>query len=450
MYSKQKNKMLPKKMGVPKTQKKGGKTIAAQLVRGMKDVLPNETPWWDRVLDVGKNLAKQYGFTEIRTPLVEDARLFERAVGDATDIVAKEMFVFTDRGGDMLALRPEATASVARAYNEHGMVNLPQPIKVWYAGPMFRYDRPQAGRQRQFWQFGLEVLGSDDPVLDAQLIIMTYRFYEDLGVPIVLMLNSIGTPESRKAYVAQLTAYYRNKKAALCEDCKQRLIKNPLRLLDCKVADCEKLREEAPQIVDWLDEESRNHFMEVLEYLDASDITYMLNPYLVRGLDYYTKTVFEVVPATEDKEAAQSSLSGGGRYDGLVEMLGGRPTPAAGVSFGIERTILHMKQRTVALPPREGVEVFVAQLGTMAKRKALALYDVLRKDGIHLAESFSKNSLKAQLELAAKFHARYTVILGQKEALDNTVLLRDMENGNQEIVDIAKVLEILRKKLQTA
>ncbi len=428
--------------------RKSKKSTPPQLVRGMKDIVPSEAPYWDMVLDTARSLVKQYGFTRIVTPLVEDVRLFERAVGMDTDIVAKEMFTFEDKSGGMVALRPEATASVARAYHKHGMVNLPQPVKVWYEGPMFRYDRPQAGRQRQFWQFGLEVLGSDDPVLDAQLIIATFRLYEELGIPIVLMLNSIGTRESRKAYATQLTGYYRNKKAVLCEDCKKRLTKNPLRLLDCKVEACEKLRTEAPQIVDWLDEESRNHFMEVLEYLDSSDITYTLNPYLVRGLDYYTKTVFEVVPDNDDKEGAQSALAGGGRYDELVEMLGGRPTPAAGMSLGVERTILQIKQRGISLPPKPGVDIFVAQLGVMAKRKALMLFDVLRREGFSVAESFSKNSLKSQLELASKLHARYTLILGQKEVLDETVLLRDMENSNQEVVDLKKVKDVVAKKLK--
>jgi histidyl-tRNA synthetase len=327
------------------------------------------------------------------------------------------------------------------------MINLPQPVKFYYWGPMFRRERPQSGRQRQFHQFGFEVLGDVNPVIDAQVIAITNNFFQQIGLDqISIQVNSIGCPECRKVYIQELINYYKSKKKLLCEDCKKRLAKNPLRLLDCKNPTCQAAKIDAPQIIDWLDDECKSHFMKVVGYLDELNISYKLNSQLVRGLDYYTRTVFEVWPK-EIKDNAQSALCGGGRYDGLVELLGGRPTPAAGVAFGIERIISQLRQKEIEVPTEDQADIFLAQIGDQAKVKALLLFEQLRKENIRVAESFSKDSLKAQLELSNKLKVKYALILGQKEVMDGTILIRDMESGVQEVIDFNKTVAELKKKL---
>ena len=417
-----------------------------QLLRGFKDILPSEQKYWQLIRNKAKQMARDYGFERIDLPILEESSLFIRAVGKETDIIAKEMFSFEDRGGDNVSLRPEATASVSRAYINHGMLNLPQPVKFFYIGPMFRYDRPQSGRYRQFNQFGFEALGDINPVLDAQIIIMSYNFFKELGIDVNIQINSIGCPECRKEYKTQLIGYYKTQKADLCNDCKERLSKNPLRLLDCKEEKCIAISEDAPQIVDWLCDDCKNHFVKVLEFLDEIEIPYNLNSRLVRGLDYYTKTVFEVWIEKAEKKA-QNALGGGGRYDGLVEMLGGRPTPGIGVALGIERIILKIKELEIEVPEKEKPDVFIAQLGESAKRKCLVLYETLRQEGIKIAESFSKDGLKNQLDIANKLGVKYTLILGQKELSEETILLRDMEGGIQETINYNKVIKEIKKRL---
>jgi histidyl-tRNA synthetase len=417
-----------------------------QTLRGMKDILPSEQRYWLHVRDLVEDLARAYGYDRIDTPILEETALFARSVGKQTDIVEKEMFTFVDQGGENVALRPEATASIARAYINHGMFNQPQPVKLYYQGPMFRYDRPQSGRFREFHQFGFEVLGDKHPVLDAELIHLAHLFFKELGVKTAVQVNSLGCPACRPVYLAELADYYRPKRSRLCENCKRRLAKNPLRLLDCKEQGCIAVMESAPHIVDFLCDECKNHFMRVLEYLDDVQLPYVLNAHLVRGLDYYSKTVFEIWPA-EDQESAQSALGGGGRYDGLVEHMGGRPTPACGFACGIERAILQMKARNVEPPARYRPEVFLSQLGDQARRKVLPLFEELRRSGVRVAASFSKDSLKSQLEIANRLGAKYTLIIGQKEVLDGTILVRDMEAGMQEIVDFTKAASEIKKKL---
>lgn len=421
-----------------------------QLLRGMRDILPAEQKYWAAVRGKAEALAAAFGFDRIDTPIMEETALFVRAVGKQTDIVEKEMFSFEDQGGDHITLRPEATAAIARAYVGHGMWNQPQPVKLFYEGPMFRRERPQAGRHRQFHQAGCEVLGDKHPVIDAELVFIAYTLYKELGLDVIVRINSIGDSASRENYKAQLVQYYRTKRSALCENCKKRLVRNPMRLLDCKEEGCVGVRAEAPQIVDYLGEESKNRFVRVLEYLDELDVPYQLDPHLVRGLDYYSDTVFEIAPA-DDGEGSQSALAGGGRYDGLVELLGGQPTPACGFAWGIERTILRLKEKAIAVPDLVEPEVFVAQLGEPARRKTLALFNALRLEGVRTAESFSRDALKQQLEIANRLGVRYTLIVGQKEVLDGTVLIRDMDSGIQEIVDFKKaVAEIKRKLAQPA
>ena len=416
-----------------------------QMLRGFHDILPEDQVYWHAIRQKVDELAFAYSFDRIDLPILESADLFVRSVGKQTDIVEKEMFQFQDQSGANVVMRPEATASTARAYIEHGMLEKPQPVKLYYEGPMFRYDRPQAGRYRQFHQFGFEAFGSDEAIVDAQLILIADRFFRELGIPVTMHVNSIGTPETRAEYKVELVAYYRQHRAVICEDCKRRLTKNPMRVLDCKVEGCRAVSANAPQIVDWLDEASKEHFMKVLEYLDEVEVRYQLSPHLVRGLDYYSRTVFEIY--TEGADGSQSALGGGGRYDGLVEVLGGRPTPACGFAVGLERTVSTMREKQITPPAGKRREVFLAQLGDVARRKGLALYEAFRSDGIPVAEAFGKSALKAQLELADKYKAKYTLILGQKEVLDGTIIVRDMESGVQETVDMNKVVGIVKKKL---
>jgi len=446
---KSKMKKEAKPADLPKVAVSSVSKKTPQVLRGFKDILPSEQRYWDLISSKAKALARDYGFEKIELPLLEETNLFTRSVGKETDIVEKEMFSFEDRGGERISLRPEATAQIARAYINHGMINLPQPVKLYYFGPMFRYDRPQSGRYRQFNQFGFEVLGDKHPVLDAQIVILSYNFLQELGLKVNIQINSIGCPICRKEYKVQLVNYYKTQKADLCPDCKLRLGKNPLRLLDCKEEKCQAISEDAPQIVDWLCEDCKNHFVKVLEFLDELEIPYNLNSHLVRGLDYYTKTVFEIWPVDEgEPKKAQNALGGGGRYDNLIELLNGRPTPAVGASIGIERIILKIKEANIEPPAEEKIDIFVAQLGESAKRKALALYEILRKEGIKIAENFSKDGLKNQLEAANKLGVRYALILGQKELSEGTILLRDMEGGVQETLNYNKAVKEVKKRLE--
>jgi histidyl-tRNA synthetase len=432
------------------TKRTKEKEYKPQLLKGFKDILPNSQGHWELIYNKFIKLAKAYGFLRIDVPILEETQLFIRSVGKQTDIVSKEMFSFVDSGGVNVSLRPEATASIVRAYIEHGMIDRPQPVKLFYWGPMFRREKPQHGRQRQFYQLGVEALGSDKPVLDAQVIALAYNLFQQLGLKEAsLQINSLGCASCRQAYVAELVDYYKSKRRFLCDDCKKRLTKNPLRLLDCKQPTCQPIIAQAPQILDFLDEECKNHLMAVLEYLDGLDISYVLNPRIVRGLDYYTRTVFEIWP-TEEESGSQSSLAAGGRYDDLVELLGGNPTPACGFAAGVERIILQLKEAGIEPKKERPPEIFLAQIGQQAKIRALKLFDKLRSANLEVAESFTKDSLKAQLELANKLKVKYVLILGQKEVLDDTILIRDMESGVQEIVDQGKVVIEIKKKLGKA
>lgn len=414
-----------------------------RTLRGMKDILPEEQKYWFFIQKKAEKFFAGCGFSKIETPILEAKDIFVRAVGPHTDIVEKEMFSFFDLGGEAICLRPEATASIVRAYIQHGMINLIQPVKLYYFGPMFRHERPQAGRLRQFWQLGFEILGDNHPVIDAESVLLSFSFCKELGLDATVSINSIGCASCRSKYIAELVDYYQTKKKLICDNCKKRLTKNPLRLLDCKEEKCQSIKEEAPQIVDWLCDECKNHFVKVLEYLDEAGIPYNLNPYLVRGLDYYTRTVFEIISEGEE----QNSLGGGGRYDDLIKFLGGRPTPACGFAFGVDRLILAIKRKNLEVPELEKAVVFLAQLGENARRKILTLFEELRKEGIHAAASFSKEGLKTQLEMANKLGAKFVLILGQKEVNDGTAIIKDMESGVQEIVNFDKAAFEMKKKL---
>jgi histidyl-tRNA synthetase len=447
-------KKAKKAKGFAKKQKKTrisapSKPRVFQTLRGMKDNLPGEYKYWHFVKSKAENFANNYGYEFIETPILEETALFNRAVGGETDIVSKEMFTFVDRGGENVCLRPEATASIVRAYVQHGMLNLPQPVKFFYFGPMFRHERPQAGRQRAFHQFGFETLGDGNAVIDAEIIFLTYNLLRDLGFKVNVQINSIGCLRCREPYKNKLINYYRDRRSGLCEECKKRLVKNPLRILDCKEEGCQPLKEEAPQIVDYLCDDCKNHFVRVLEYLDDAGVPYNLNPYLVRGLDYYTKTVFEFFAEESQIAAGQKpeALGGGGRYDNLVEVLGGRPTPACGVAMGVERLITKIKENNFAVPPLTVPDIFLAQLGEQARKKSFALIEDLRRAGLYITHGLTKEGLKKQLEIANNLGAKYALILGQKEVLDGTIIIRDMEGGAQETADFGKIVQEMKKKL---
>jgi len=366
-------------------------------------------------------MAKLYGYERIDGPAFEDTRLFARSVGEDTDIVKKEMYTFEDRGGSQLTLRPEGTAPVCRAYLEHGLHNLPQPVKLYYIASIFRYERPQAGRYRQHYQFGYEAIGDDDPALDGEVIDMAWRFFSSVNLRhLSLQLNSIGCKKCRPNYVAALT----------------RLKRNPLRLLDCKKPSCQTVADSAPKSIDYLCPECDEHFKQLKRYLQLLDLPFVVNHHLVRGLDYYTRTVFEIQP---EGGGAQSTLAGGGRYDDLIEELGGKPTPALGFAAGIERIILNLKKQKVAIPPLAKPHVFIAYLGDEAKDEAIKLASALRGADIGVIEAVGDKSLKAQLRQANNLGAGYAVIIGEQEVKTGTVILRDMTSAEQKAVPISKL-----------
>ena len=438
----------------PKVEEKEvAKNMPYATLRGMKDIFGSEGEIFQRMHHTAEGIAEAYGFSYIETPIVEQSSLFIRSIGKGTDVVDKEMYVFDDKDGSKVCLRPEGTASVARAYVNHGMHTHPQPVKAWYLGPMFRHDRPQAGRYRMFHQFGCEIFGEHSPVVDAELISVSYNFLKDLGIDAQVRINSIGTKEDRENYLVELVGYLRSKRSYLSEESKKRLLKNPLRILDSKDEHDRAVIEEAPQIVDWLGETSKKFFMSVLEYLDEAEIPYVLTPTLVRGLDYYTDTVFEFVEEGVE-ESQQGALGGGGRFNGLVEYLGGPATPAAGFSIGLERVLLSLRRKEEELrkegkmvSTKKQPTVFFAQLGEQARKRALLLIERLRRAGVRVSHNLAKSSIKAQLELANKIGASHTLILGQKEVQDGTIITRNMESGIQEIVDQKKIEGVVRKLL---
>lgn len=430
-----------------------------QALRGMRDILPREGGFWKDMYHKAESVVDAYCYEYIETPKMEDAALFIRSIGKGTDIVEKEMYVFEDAEGGKICMRPEATASVVRAYISHGMQTYPQPVKLWYYGSMFRHDRPQAGRYREFHQFGCENFGVHDAVIDAELIAVAYNFLRDLGIESIVHVNSIGTTEDRQDYVIELSGYLRAKRGYLCDDCKKRIARNPLRALDCKNEQCQPIIEEAPQIIDWLSVASKNYFMKVLEYLDEAKIPYELKQTLVRGLDYYTETVFELyedpsASSGQEGGGAQSALGGGGRYDLLVAQMGGQPTPGCGFAIGLERVAAILRrisekkaEKTEERQKLEKSVIFFAQLGEQARQKALRMIEDLRRAGVRVHHNLGKSALKAQLELANKLRAAHTLILGQKEVQDGTIIIRDMESGIQEIVDQKKLKSAIEKKM---
>ncbi|MCH8864782.1 MAG: histidine--tRNA ligase [Chloroflexi bacterium] len=409
--------------------------------RGTSDILPGEQAYWRYVEQKVVDICQLYGYERIDSPVFEDTGLFTRSVGPGTDIVEKEMYTFTDKGGNQVTLRPEGTAPVCRAYLEHGLHNLPQPVKLYYLAAVFRYERPQAGRYRQHHQFGFEAIGDASPALDAEVIDMSWQFFLSLGLRhLSLLLNSIGCRQCRPGYLRRLEEYYAGHAEALCPDCKVRLERNTLRLLDCKKPACQKLAGLAPRSADNLCPDCAAHFDQLKRYLDRLEIPYTVNHRLVRGLDYYTRTVFEIQPMSG---GSQSTLGGGGRYDDLIEELGGKPTPAIGLAAGIERMILNLKQQGVAVPPLAKPGVFLAHIGEEARDEAMKLASGLRRSGTGVILATGNRSLKAQLRQANSAGVRYAVIMGEEEIRAGKVILRDMVNAEQQSVPMSELPALL-------
>lgn len=416
-----------------------------QTPKGMHDLTPEDCAYFYRIENACRHLAKDYRFDRIDFPILENALLFKKGTGANTDIVEKQMYTLRTKSGEVLALRPEGTPSVVRFYLEHGARTWPQPVKLWYWGPFFRYEKAQAGRYRQFHQFGFEIIGGGDAALDAQVINLFYRLLTGLRIKnLVVEINSIGRPGERETYQKVLVKQLKKSESELCIDCRRRLARNPLRILDCKEPACQEIVGQLPHVVDYLSDECRQHFQEVLELLGELNIPYRLNPHLVRGLDYYTRTVFEIVQSDDEEKKA---LVGGGRYDGLVELLGAPPAPAVGAAAGIERIVNAMKSSGHRVAYREKPEVFIAQLGPAAKKEAIKIFEELRQRGVKVAEAFGRNSLNAQLKRADRLGVKYTVIIGQKEALDGTITLKTMSTGQQRFVKRSQAVSLIKKRL---
>jgi len=408
--------------------------------RGTADTLPEEQPYWRGIQDKALEVCRLYGYNRISTPAFEDAGLFARSVGEGTDIVNKEMYVFKDRSDNELALRPEGTASVCRAYIEHGMDNLPQPVKLYYFADIFRYERPQAGRYRQHHQFGCEAIGDASPMLDAEVIHMALNFFTSLGLTnFSLQLNSIGCRECRPGHLQKLKEYYAPLTPQLCADCQVRLDRNPLRMLDCKKPTCQAAADEAPKSADYLCEECGQHFASLQIYLSALAVKYVLNHRLVRGLDYYTRTVFEIQPV---EGGSQSALGGGGRYDDLIATIGGKQTPAIGFATGLERIVLNLANQGIAVPPAEKPVVFIACMGRDACVEAVKLAAGLRDAGIAAIGSSGERSLKAQLRHANAAGVKYTAIIGEDEVKAGVVMLRNMQTSEQQEIPPDELLKL--------
>ncbi|WP_407723252.1 histidine--tRNA ligase [Ruminococcus sp. JL13D9] len=403
--------------------------LITKKIKGTEDVLPKQSYRWQFIEKIMREESKAYGFKEIRTPVFEHTELFARGVGQTTDVVQKEMYTFTTKGGESVTLRPEGTAGAARAVLEHALDNEGLPIKASYFVSCYRYEKPQAGRLREFHQFGLEEYGTQSPAADAELICAAQSVLDRLGLDqIHLELNSIGCPECRAKYNQALREYFGQFKDRLCDTCLSRLEKNPMRLLDCKSPQDQELAKDAPKITDYLCEECENHFSEVKRYLDSAGVEYTVNPKIVRGLDYYTKTVFEFVT---DCIGAQGTVCGGGRYDGLIEELGGKHMPSLGFAMGLERLLMVMDAQGIAIPDDDKCALYIATMGDDAKVKAFELLRRVRECGLIAETDVVGRGLRAQMKYADKIGAKYSLVLGDNELSDNKAKVKNMETGEQ-------------------
>ncbi len=421
-----------------------------KVPRGTQDILPEQSFKWQAVEAIIRDTCNVYQYKEIRTPIFEHTELFTRSVGDTTDIVQKEMYTFEDRGNRSLTLRPEGTASTVRAYVEHKLFGQPdQPVKLYYMGPMFRYERQQAGRYRQFVQFGIEAIGSADAAVDAEVIALAMDVYKKAGLKdIKLVLNSLGDTESRTAHKEALVAHFAPRIDEFCGDCQQRLEKNPLRILDCKKDRDHELMASAPQLTDYLNEESAAYFERVKAYLEALDISYELDPNLVRGLDYYNHTAFEIM-STASGFGAITTLAGGGRYNGLVEELGGPSSPGIGFAMSIERLLLALEAEQVEIEDNSASDAYVIALGDAPKLEAMKIVKALRDSGISAEMDYADRKLKAQMKSADRKKSQFVFILGEDELNSRSVQIKELATGDQQMVAIEEAVSYLQQKMNT-
>jgi histidyl-tRNA synthetase len=412
-------------------------------IKGVKDILPEETPRWRFIEDAARRWALAYGYREIRIPIFELTALFARSIGSSTDIVEKEMYTFPDRDGTSLTLRPEGTAGTVRAFIEHNRAADPVPQKYFYLGPMFRHERPQAGRLRQFHQFGVESFGTADARADIEVIALLWRLLSDLALPdLTLEINSLGSSGDRAAYKPLLRSFLSQQESRLCANCRRRMETNPLRVLDCKVPDCRTVTESAPQLTDHLSPEARTHFDQVLEGLMAIGVPYQLNPRLVRGLDYYCLTSFEI---TSTHLGAQNAVGAGGRYDGLVETLGGPSVPAVGFAVGLERIALMLPSASVS--SNNDCLFYIAAFGATGTRLGLVLLDELRRVGLSSQCDYRATTLKAHLRQADRLQCRYAILLGDDEANSGSIILRNLESKAQEKLPLDGLPSLLKSRI---
>lgn len=416
-----------------------------KVPRGTQDILPEQSRKWQYIEQKAHDLCKRYNYQEIRTPVFEQTELFARGVGDTTDIVQKEMYTFEDRGGRSLTLRPEGTASAVRSFVEnkmHGWAN--QPVKLYYIGPMFRYERPQSGRMRQFVQLGVEAMGSADPAIDAEVIGLAIDFYRELGLTnLKLVINSLGDVESRNYHRNALIDHFKPRISEFCNDCQSRLEKNPLRILDCKVDRDHELMEGAPSILDYLNEESKEYFAKVQKFLDGMNISYEVDATLVRGLDYYNNTAFEIMIDGEGFGAI-TTLAGGGRYNGLVEEIGGPTTPGIGFALSLERLLMALDTQGINLPIEQGLDAYLVTMGDEAKEAAPKLLHQLRGKGLTVDADYMDKKMKGQMKTADRQNADYVLILGEDELAKNSVMIKTMGSGEQELVPMDEVVKRIK------
>jgi len=422
--------------------------VAEQIkaVRGTRDIVPSEIHKWQYVESTARSIFNRFGFREIRTPIFEHTELFVKGTGEVTDIVQKEMYTFTDKGGRSLTLRPEGTPPIVRSYLENNLFADLPVCKVYYIAPMFRYERPQAGRYRQHFQLGAEVIGTASPVADVELMSMYLHFISKLNIEdATLHLNSVGCGECRPGYVAALKTFASENLDSLCETCNDRFNRNPFRMLDCKQEGCRAIFAQGPKIIDSLCDGCKEHFESVTGFLDRLEVPYQLNPFLVRGLDYYTRTVFEV---TAGGLGAQDAIAGGGRYDNLIEQLGGKPTPALGFGSGLDRIITTIEAQNVRFPDPPGIEVYLAGVGENSTSLVLEISYLLRRKGISTEIGLESRSLRSQMKTANKLGAKYVILIGEEEIEKGVVTLRDMRDGHQETIDFQMIGSDLDDKLR--
>ncbi|KPU44980.1 histidine--tRNA ligase [Oxobacter pfennigii] len=416
--------------------------MAIKAPRGTKDVLPSESGSWQYVEKLMRDMCELYNIKEIRTPTFEHTELVQRGIGETTDIVQKEMYTFLDRSGRSITLKPEGTSPAVRAFIEHNLYNEPLPGKLFYITPVFRYEKPQAGRLREHHQFGIEIFGSKEPSADAEVISLAMDLYRRLKVKnLEININSIGCSKCRAEYNKALKEYLKANMDELCETCKDRFDRNPLRILDCKMDKCKEIVKDAPVIIDYLCEECSDHFEGLKKHLDVLGYKYNINPMIVRGLDYYTKTVFEII---SNDIGAQGTVCGGGRYDGLFEECDGPPLPAVGFGMGIERLLLTLQSQNIELPVKNKIDVFIAALGKDAEIKAFNIINDLRKNNISADKDHMQRSLKGQMKYSDKINARYTIILGDDELDKNKVNIKNMETGEQTEAELDKIIDAIK------